>query len=172
MKAGYAGEDTPKFVFPSAVGVMRDSMDVDGSASGKYLVGAHAVSTRRDGMEIVSAFDENGLVSDMDVLESLWSYTLKDQMRANASEHPIMLSEPTHTNKKAREKAVELIFEKFGVPAVFLAKSAVLSSFAMGRQTSLVVDCGHDGTTGRYNHSLSFTWVERVISTKHGWHST
>lgn len=32
--------------------------------------------------------------------------------------------------------------------AVFLAKSAVLSSFASGRQTSLVVDAGHDATVG------------------------
>lgn len=32
--------------------------------------------------------------------------------------------------------------------AVFLAKSAVLSSFSTGRQTSLVVDAGHDRTVG------------------------
>lgn len=38
----------------------------------------------------------------------------------------------------------------FCVPAaVFLSRNAVLSSFALGRQTSLVVDCGHGSTIGK-----------------------
>lgn len=32
--------------------------------------------------------------------------------------------------------------------AVFVAKNAVLSSFAIGRQTSLVIDSGHESTVG------------------------
>ena len=40
------------------------------------------------------------------------------------------------------------MFEKHRPPAVFMAKNAVLSSFATGRQTSVVVDIGHEGTTG------------------------
>ena len=47
-----------------------------------------------------------------------------------------------------REQMVQTAFEQYGSPAVFLAKSAVLSSFATGRQTSLVVDAGHEGTVG------------------------
>ena len=42
----------------------------------------------------------------------------------------------------------QLLFEKHRPPAVFMAKNAVLSSFASGRQTSIVVDVGHEGTTG------------------------
>jgi hypothetical protein len=34
--------------------------------------------------------------------------------------------------------------------AVFMAKNAVLSSFASGRQTSLVVDAGHERTVGEW----------------------
>jgi hypothetical protein len=40
------------------------------------------------------------------------------------------------------------MFEKFGSPALFLAKNAVLSAFATAKQTALVVDSGHVGTTG------------------------
>jgi hypothetical protein len=60
-----------------------------------------------------------------------------------------MLAEPSHNTRAAREKAVELLFEKFRSPALFLAKNAVLASFAVGRQTSLVIDSGHNTTTGR-----------------------
>ncbi|KAG0574953.1 hypothetical protein KC19_VG305400 [Ceratodon purpureus] len=44
-------------------------------------------------------------------------------------------------------RVVELMFEKYDVPALFLAKNAVLTSFASGRATSLVVDCGGGSTT-------------------------
>ena len=42
---------------------------------------------------------------------------------------------------------VELLFEKHALPAVFLAKNPVLTSFASGRATALVVDCGGSGTS-------------------------
>ena len=59
-----------------------------------------------------------------------------------------MLAEPSFNSREARERTVELLFEKFAPPALFMAKNAVLSSFATGRQSSLVVDCGHEGTVG------------------------
>jgi actin-like protein 6A len=42
---------------------------------------------------------------------------------------------------------VELLFEKHNPPAVFLAKNPVLTAFASGRATALVVDLGAGGTT-------------------------
>lgn len=60
----------------------------------------------------------------------------------------MLLSEPTNVSKDTREKMVEHMFEAFSAPAVFLSKNAVLSSFALGRQTSLVLDVGYDGTVG------------------------
>ena len=61
-------------------------------------------------------------------------------------EHPVLVAEPTHNSRAARERMCQLIFEKYAPPAVFFAKNAVLSSFAVGRPTSLVVDCGASAT--------------------------
>ena len=41
---------------------------------------------------------------------------------------------------------VERMFETHSPPAVFLAKNPVLTAFASGRATALVVDCGAGGT--------------------------
>ncbi len=71
-----------------------------------------------------------------------------DRLRAKALEHAILLAEPTFQTREGREAVVSAMFEKQGPPAVFIAKNAVLASFATGRQTSLVVDAGHEGTTG------------------------
>ena len=38
------------------------------------------------------------------------------------------------------------MFEKYEVPALFLCKDSVLSSFACGRSTALVLDCGNART--------------------------
>ena len=84
-------------------------------------------------------------------------------MRLSTEEHPAMLAEPSQNEKSVREKMVELMFEKYNVTAVFIAKNAVLSSFALGRQTSLVVDAGHESTVGTYffhSHRCMFVcWV-------------
>ena len=65
------------------------------------------------------------------------------------------MAEPTFATKEMRETMVQYMFEHFGVPALFLAKNAALSSFAVGRQTSLVIDLGHEGTVGTCSHIVS-----------------
>lgn len=46
-----------------------------------------------------------------------------------------------------REKLTEIMFEKYGVPAFFLVKNAVLAAFANGRSTGIVVDSGASQTS-------------------------
>lgn len=90
----------------------------------------------------------------------------RGRMRCEAAEHPLVYAEPPFYSKAAREQIVERLFESFGSPAVFLAKNPVLASFALGRQTSLVIDVGHDGTVGArpmhaplcFAHALRSLW--------------
>ena len=79
-------------------------------------------------------------------------YTMlcSDRLNIDPKEHPILFAEPTINTKALREQMVQTAFEQYGCPAIFLAKNAVLSSFATGRQTSLVVDAGHEGTVGKH----------------------
>ena len=46
-----------------------------------------------------------------------------------------------------REKLTELMFEKYNIPAFFLCKNAVLTAFANGRSTGLVIDSGASQTS-------------------------
>lgn len=67
-------------------------------------------------------------------------------MSIDPKEHPILFAEPSIHNKEFRCKLTEFIFEKYGVPAVYICKSAVLSAFSCGRSTCLVLDSGHNST--------------------------
>ena len=90
-----------------------DTMEVDGAR--KLHVGTHALSVHREGMEVVSPFSD-GILSDWDAVEALCEHTLKEQMRLATEDHPVMLAEPSHNTPQAREKMVELMFEKYNAP--------------------------------------------------------
>jgi len=164
IKAGWAGEDAPKAMFSSYVGVgpakerapaAVGAMDVIEPASNaptppvaadkSYYCGTNALSIRRDHVEIVHPLKQ-GVVSRWEEYEQLLQHTFRGTLNANVNEHQVLLAEPVYNPRTAREKTTELMFERFRVPALFIAKSPVLSSFAVGRATSVVVDSGAAGT--------------------------
>ncbi|CAI0450628.1 unnamed protein product, partial [Linum tenue] len=145
-KAGYAGEDAPKAVFPSVVGAI-DQMEVDDNTNERKLyVGSQSLGFRRDNMEVLSPI-KDGVVMDWDIVDSIWDHAFRECLLVDPKEHPMLLAEPSSNSQQQRERTVELMFEKYNVPALFLAKNAVLTSFASGRATALVVDSGGGSTT-------------------------
>lgn len=57
-------------------------------------------------------------------------------------ETPLLFTENSIHNKDLRLKLTEFLFEKYKVPALFLCKDAVLSAFACGRSSAIVLDTG------------------------------
>ncbi|XP_038678863.1 actin-related protein 4-like isoform X2 [Tripterygium wilfordii] len=166
-KAGYAGEDAPKAVFPNVVGAI-DQMDIEdaennaasadsknnvnpldsekGKGKRKLYVGSQTLGFHRDHMEVLSPL-KDGIVVDWDIVDNLWDHAFRECLLIDPKEHPMLLAEPSSNIQLQRERTAELMFEKYQVPALFLAKNAVLTSFASGRATSVVVDSGGGSTT-------------------------
>ena len=96
--------------------------------------------------EVVSPL-KNGMVEDWDTLEALLNHAYKRYIRSDSELHPVLMSEPAWNERNKREKMTELMFEKYQVPAFFLCKSPVLSTFANGRSTGVVLDSGATHTT-------------------------
>ena len=69
-----------------------------------------------------------------------------DQLRVTTSDHPVLLSESSYVSRSDREAAVKHLFETQNVPALYLAKSAVLAAFASAKATACVVDMGAGGS--------------------------
>jgi len=165
-KAGFAGEESPKSVFPSVAGILfsngkestvgegpravgetEDGTPLTNRSSKKiFYLGSQSLSIRRDGMEIHTPM-ENGLVSNWEVMEQIWSHTFSSQLRIDPKENPVLVAEPSFNTRSNREKMTELMFERYEVPAMFVAKNAVLAAFASGRATGVVVDAGAGGTS-------------------------
>ncbi|XP_049850474.1 uncharacterized protein LOC126322683 [Schistocerca gregaria] len=114
-------------------------------ASRRYYVGTSALNLFREGMEVKCPV-QDGLIQDWDCASKLYDFALREVLRVNPREHPVLLSEPGFNTSALREKTTEFFFEHYQVPAFFLCKNRVLSSFVYGRATSAVVESG-GGTT-------------------------
>lgn len=145
-RVGYAGEDSPKFVLPSAVGVPLDDDDHK-----RPLVGTSHLAGRCDNLRLDTPMAD-GVVANWDAAEALIDHAYKSCVAAEPAEHPLLMAEPSFNPAANREKTAELLFEKFGVPAFFLCKNAALSAFAAGRGTALVLDVGGGTTTATAVH--------------------
>ena len=79
-------------------------------------------------------------------MERIWSYVYEHELKTLPEEHPVLLTEPPLNPRANRDTAAQILFETFNVPAVYMSIQAVLSLYASGRTTGVVLDCG-DGVS-------------------------
>uniref|UniRef100_A0A914E7X6 Actin n=1 Tax=Acrobeloides nanus TaxID=290746 RepID=A0A914E7X6_9BILA len=149
IKAGFAGDDAPRAVFPSIVGRPRHQ-GVMGQIDS--YVGDEAQS-KRDILTLKYPI-EYGCVTNWNYMEKIWHHTFYKELRIAPEEHPVLLTESPVNLKGDREHMTQIMFETFNVPAMYASIQAVLSLYASGLTTGIVLDFGSDIT-----HMRNYTFV-------------
>jgi len=156
VKCGFAGSNFPAHVFPSLVGrpIIRAASksasrqvsngDKDDFELKDIIIGEDA-SKYRSVLDVKYPMEE-GIVRDWHDMTLLWDYTFYEKLKIDPRNCRILLTEPPMNPSSNRRKVFEVMFERYGFHSVHLATQAVLTLYAQGLVTGVVVDSG-DGVT-------------------------
>lgn len=146
VKCGFAGANFPTAIFPSMVGrpILRSEERVENLEIKDIMVGDEAAKLRTM-LQITYPLD-NGIIRNWDDIGYVWDYAFQEKLKINPRECKILLTEAPMNPQQNRAKMVETMFEKYQFEGVYVAIQAVLTLYAQGLLTGVVVDSG-DGVT-------------------------
>jgi actin-related protein 2 len=147
IKCGYCTSNFPDYVFPCMVGrpLIRSRAKVNNIEVQDIMVCDEAQKVRQ--MLEINYPVENGIVNNWEDMKHIYTYLFgPKKMNLNPHQAKILLTEAPLNPIKNRAKMLEVMLEHFEFHECSLAYQAILTLYAQGILTGVVVDIG-DGVT-------------------------
>ena len=88
---------------------------------------------------------ESGIIQNWDSAKEFWQHIYAKELHINPAMHPVLLTESPSNSPEDRGMMLKMFFDEFWVPSLYIANTAMLSLFASGRNTGIVLGIGQDG---------------------------
>ncbi|CAF0950941.1 unnamed protein product [Adineta steineri] len=147
IKCGFCTSNFPDYHFPCMVGrpLIRSRTKVNNIEVKDIMVGDEAQSVRQT-LEINYPV-ANGIVTNWEDMEHIYTYLFgPKKMNIDPRDAKILLTEAPLNPVKNRAKMLDVMLDKFQFHECSLAYQAILTLYAQGILTGVVVDIG-DGVT-------------------------
>lgn len=152
-KLGFAGNDAPSFVIPTAIATNEEGSRGRRSAP-SYVIGDEALARSSEQNYALSYPIRHGQIENWDQMERYWESSIFKYLRCEPEDHRFLLTEPPLNAPENREMTAEIMFETFNCAGLYIAVQAVLALAAswtspkvVGQPlTGTVIDSG-DGVT-------------------------
>ncbi|AOA62607.1 Actin-related protein 3 [Komagataella phaffii CBS 7435] len=174
-KLGFAGNDLPSWVFPTAIATRAENSNSKynkstssrgGQTSGgnlsikrgmedlDFYIGEEALEAAKGPSYSLNYPIRHGQVENWDHMERFWENSIFKYLKCEPEDHYFLLTEPPLNPPENRENTAEIMFESFNCAGLYIAVQAVLalaaswtSSKVQDRSlTGTVIDSG-DGVT-------------------------
>ena len=137
IKAGFAGEETPRSFLRNIVGRprRRDCTVPETTDKADCYIGDKALAHRE--MLTITHPVEHGIIINWDDMEKVWQYVFSNELRVSPRDYPILITEPSFNPMGNREKTAEILFEHFQFPGKTLFHFKYHYAFSVDNQSCI-----------------------------------
>lgn len=136
IKSGFSNEYSPKSCLRTCVGYPKNN-----NTYSFYNLTIEQMNT----LNLRYPF-EDGAIKKWDVMEKIWDYIFNKELEVDPSEYNLILTQPLMNSRDEKEKMVQIMFETFNIPSLYLAYSIDLAFYSSNRESGLIVDLGANST--------------------------
>jgi actin-related protein len=134
--AGFAGEDFPRFVWPTVVGYPVDDTMVDSDSTKNFSIGQNALDSFSK--RLVYPL-KAGHIEDWDAIAAILE-SIFESLEVDPKDCRVLLTEIVFSPPKLRERLAQLLFHEFGVTHLYFVLRSALSLIATRKDSGIVID--------------------------------
>ena len=133
---GFAGEDFPRYVWPTVVGYPINDTMIDSDAARDFRVGQEAFDSLSQ--RLVYPL-KAGNIEDWDAMEDILTFCF-DSLGIDPHGSQVLITEPPFNSPEKKLLLTQLLFHDFGVSRLYIALRQVLALYAVKKASGTVFD--------------------------------
>jgi actin beta/gamma 1 len=141
-KAGFSGDAEPKIITPTVVGHPKNSDSENVDDTNNLIFGQEALNKKNE-LNLIHPV-QKGIITDWENLAYFLDNLFKNYLQIDPKNYGMFITETPLTSESNRKKLVDLMFDTFQIPSIFINNGAILSLYGACKFSGFVIDSGYE----------------------------